>query len=108
VTDLLGNMKRTHYCEALRDMDIDKTVVLMGWVQHRRDHGGVIFVDLRDRDGITQVVFNPQVSKTVHEKAQEIRSEYVLGGLKEKWQPGRRIWSIPIWLPGPLKSWWKS
>jgi aspartyl-tRNA synthetase len=79
VTDLLGNMKRTHYCAALRDTDIDKTVVLMGWVQHRRDHGGVIFVDLRDRDGITQVVFNPQVSKTVHEKAQEIRSEYVLG-----------------------------
>jgi aspartyl-tRNA synthetase len=79
VTDLLGNMKRTHYCAALRDTDIDKTVVLMGWVQHRRDHGGVIFVDLRDRDGITQVVFNPQVSTTVHEKAQEIRSEYVLG-----------------------------
>lgn len=51
----------------------------MGWVQHRRDHGGVIFVDLRDRHGITQVVFNPAESAEVHAKAQEIRSEYVLG-----------------------------
>jgi aspartyl-tRNA synthetase len=50
----------------------------MGWVQRRRDHGGVIFVDLRDREGITQVVFNPEVSPAVHAKAQVIRSEYVL------------------------------
>ncbi|MCF8126317.1 MAG: aspartate--tRNA ligase [Desulfotignum sp.] len=79
MTDLLENMKRTHFCSELRDTDIDNTVVLMGWVQHRRDHGGVVFVDLRDREGITQVVFNPLISKAVHEKAQEIRSEYVLG-----------------------------
>ncbi len=72
-------MKRTHHCCQLKDTDIDKEVVLMGWVQHRRDHGGVIFVDLRDREGITQVVFNPEYSKQVHEKAQEIRNEYVLG-----------------------------
>jgi aspartyl-tRNA synthetase len=51
----------------------------MGWVQHRRDHGGVIFIDLRDKEGITQIVFNPENSKEVHEKAQEIRNEYVLG-----------------------------
>lgn len=79
MTDLLGDMKRTHFCSQLRDTDIEKEVVLMGWVQHRRDHGGVIFVDLRDREGITQIVFNPAVSESVHEKAQEIRSEYVLG-----------------------------
>lgn len=79
MSDLLGNMKRTHFCADLRETDIDKTVVLMGWVQHRRDHGGVIFVDLRDREGITQVVFNPLISPAVHEKAQEIRSEFVLG-----------------------------
>ncbi|HKL01356.1 MAG TPA: aspartate--tRNA ligase [Desulfotignum sp.] len=79
MTDLLGDMKRTHFCSELRDTDIEKQVVLMGWVQHRRDHGGVVFVDLRDREGITQVVFNPMISQTVHEKAQEIRSEYVLG-----------------------------
>ena len=79
MNDLLGNMKRTHFCADLRETDIDQTVVLMGWVQHRRDHGGVIFVDLRDRDGITQVVFNPLISKTVHEKAQAIRNEFVIG-----------------------------
>ncbi|MCP4022739.1 MAG: aspartate--tRNA ligase [Desulfobacteraceae bacterium] len=79
MTDLLGNMKRTHDCSELRDTDIGQEVVLMGWVQHRRDHGGVIFVDLRDREGITQVVFNPTVSEAVHGKAQEIRNEYVLG-----------------------------
>ncbi len=72
-------MKRTHSCIELTDSHTGQDVVLMGWVQHRRDHGGVIFVDLRDREGITQVVFDPSVSKTVHEKAQEIRSEYVLG-----------------------------
>ncbi|MCF8074563.1 MAG: aspartate--tRNA ligase [Desulfotignum sp.] len=79
MSDLLGNMKRTHFCADLRETDIDSTVVLMGWVQHRRDHGGVIFVDLRDREGITQVVFNPLISPAVHEKAQEVRSEFVLG-----------------------------
>jgi aspartyl-tRNA synthetase len=79
VTDLLGNMKRTHTCSQLRDTDIDRQVVLMGWVQHRRDHGGVVFVDLRDKEGVTQIVFNPVISESVHGKAQEIRSEYVLG-----------------------------
>ena len=79
MTDLLGDMRRTHDCGQLRKSDVGKEVVLMGWVQRRRDHGGVIFVDFRDREGITQVVFNPEVSEAVHEKAQEIRSEYVLG-----------------------------
>jgi len=79
VTDLLGNMKRTHHCCELSAADIGREVVLMGWVQHRRDHGGVIFVDLRDREGITQIVFNPEISEDVHTKAQELRSEYVLG-----------------------------
>ena len=72
-------MKRTHHCCELTEADIDKQVVLMGWVQHRRDHGGVIFIDLRDREGITQVVFNPENSVSVHKKAQDIRNEYVLG-----------------------------
>ena len=79
MTDLLGNLKKTHNCCQLRDCDIDQKVVLMGWVQHRRDHGGVIFIDLRDREGITQIVFNPEFAKDTHEKAQEIRNEYVLG-----------------------------
>ncbi len=79
MTDLLLDMKRTHHCCELTADDIDKEVVLMGWVQHRRDHGGVVFVDLRDKHGITQVVFNPEISQSVHEKAQQIRSEFVLG-----------------------------
>ncbi len=79
MTDLLGDLQRTHHCCQLRDTDINKEVVLMGWVQHRRDHGGVIFIDLRDKEGITQIVFNPEHSKPVHEKARDIRNEYVLG-----------------------------
>ena len=79
MSDNLGEMRKTHSCCELDSKDIGKEVVLMGWVQRRRDHGGVIFVDLRDREGITQVVFNPAVDKKIHEKAQAIRSEYVLG-----------------------------
>jgi aspartyl-tRNA synthetase len=72
-------MRRTHTCCELGADDIGTEVVLMGWVQRRRDHGGVIFVDLRDREGITQVVFNPEFSPKVHEKAHVLRSEYVIG-----------------------------
>jgi aspartyl-tRNA synthetase len=71
-------MRRTHHCWELGADDVDKEVILMGWVHRRRDHGGVIFVDLRDREGITQVVFNPLVDKKIHAKAHAIRNEYVL------------------------------
>ncbi len=77
--DKLEDMRRTHHLNELGAADVGKEVVLMGWVQRRRDHGGVIFVDLRDREGITQVVFNPTVDAAVHEKAHVIRNEYVLG-----------------------------
>jgi aspartyl-tRNA synthetase len=76
--DSLGDMKRTHNCWELTAKDEGKEVVLMGWVQRRRDHGGVIFVDLRDREGITQVVFNPKINEEVHRKANAIRNEFVL------------------------------
>ena len=79
MSDKLGDMRKTHTCCELGADDVGTEVVLMGWVQRRRDHGGVIFVDLRDREGITQVVFNPEVSPKVHEKAHAIRSEYVIG-----------------------------
>lgn len=79
MTDALGEMRRTHNCCELSADDVGTEVVLMGWVQRRRDHGGVIFIDLRGREGITQVVFNPKVDKEVHEKAHAIRNEYVLG-----------------------------
>jgi aspartyl-tRNA synthetase len=71
-------MRRTHHCWQLDAGDVDKEVVLMGWVHRRRDHGGVIFVDLRDREGITQVVFNPAVDPEIHARAHAIRNEYVL------------------------------
>ena len=71
-------MRRSHHCRELTAETIGRDVVLMGWIQRRRDHGGVIFVDLRDREGITQVVFNPAVSVAVHEKAQVLRNEYVI------------------------------
>jgi len=69
---------RTHNCAQLRKEDIGKRVVLMGWVNHRRDHGGVIFIDLRDREGLTQIVFNPAVDKKSHDEAEKFRNEYVL------------------------------
>ena len=79
MSDKLEAMRRTHHLNELGAADVGREVVLMGWVQRRRDHGGVIFVDLRDREGITQVVFNPAVDPQVHAKAHVIRNEYVLG-----------------------------
>ncbi|MBI3194407.1 MAG: aspartate--tRNA ligase, partial [Ignavibacteriae bacterium] len=70
--------KRTHTCGELRVSDIGKTVTLTGWVDTRRDLGGVIFVDLRDRYGKTQVVFNPQTNAQVHELAGSLRTEFVV------------------------------
>jgi aspartyl-tRNA synthetase len=78
VSDQLGDLKRTHKCNELGLANVAQEVVLMGWVQRRRDHGGVIFVDLRDREGITQVVFNPVTNPEVHEKAHLVRNEFVI------------------------------
>jgi len=79
LADKLGDMRRTHTCGQLGNGDVGREVVLMGWVLRRRDHGGVIFVDLRDREGITQVVFNPELAPEAHAKAEAIRGEFVLG-----------------------------
>lgn len=70
--------ERTHYCGAVRATDAGRTVRLVGWVQRRRDHGGLIFVDLRDREGIVQVVFGPEVGAAAHEVARRLRAEYVV------------------------------
>lgn len=70
--------KRTHYCGDLNATHADEEVVLMGWAHRRRDHGGVIFIDLRDREGLVQVVFNPEICTNCHAEAGKIRSEYVL------------------------------
>ena len=68
---------RTHYCGATKDVSVGETVTICGWVDRRRDHGGVIFLDMRDRDGIVQVVFDPD-TKEYFELADKVRSEYVL------------------------------
>ena len=81
--DNLGNLHRTHSCGALNTKDVGQTVTLMGWVARRRDFGVLTFIDLRDRDGITQVVFNADDSAETHAKAKELRGEYVIAVVGE-------------------------
>ncbi len=81
--DNLGNLERTHSCGDLRSSDIEKRVVLMGWVAKRRDFGELTFIDLRDRAGITQVVFNAETAPDAHAAAKELRSEYVIAVIGE-------------------------
>ncbi len=83
MAEVLGDLVRTHYCGALREAHVGKTVTLMGWVATRRDLGGVVFLDLRDREGIGQVVARPEVSKAAHAAADRVRSEYVVAVVGE-------------------------
>ncbi|MEN6604774.1 MAG: aspartate--tRNA ligase [Bryobacteraceae bacterium] len=76
--DFLGDLRRTHTCGQLRPADAGAHVLLMGWVHRRHDLGGVIFIHLRDREGITQVVFHEDLDAAVHGKAESLRSEYVM------------------------------
>ena len=76
--DSLGNLKRTHLCGELRASDAEKDVVLLGWVHRRRDLGQLIFIDIRDRAGIAQIVFNKELHPDAHKKAEELRSEFVV------------------------------
>src|SRR5438067_12507621 len=74
----LNNRERTHSCGALRKDNVGERVTLMGWCAKRRDFGPLTFIDLRDRDGITQVVLNQEKGADAHAKAKEVRGEYVL------------------------------
>lgn len=76
--EAMQKWKRTHYCGELRGENAGESVVLTGWVDTRRDHGGLIFIDLRDRTGIVQVIFSPDTAPQAFEKAESVRSEYVL------------------------------
>ena len=76
--DFLGDLKRTHMCGALRASDAGSSVVLMGWVNRRRDLGNLIFIDLRDRTGITQVVITAEAGAELHKKTERLRSEFVV------------------------------
>ena len=71
-------MLKSHNCGELKKEHVGKRVTLAGWVDRRRDHGGLIFIDLRDREGVCQVVFNPEISRKYHEVASKMRSEYVI------------------------------
>src|SRR5271165_4853083 len=76
--DFLGELRRTHTCGELRAADAGKQAILMGWVHRRRDLGGVLFMHLRDREGITQLVYRQDVDPAVLARAAEVRSEYVI------------------------------
>jgi aspartyl-tRNA synthetase len=76
--DSLGDLKRTHYCGELRPEHAGEMVTLMGWVHRRRDFGPLVFIDLRDREGLVQAVFDEERNRTAHERAKELRGEYVV------------------------------
>lgn len=76
--ETIGNLKRTCYCGQVSNEHLGQEVTLMGWVHRRRDLGGLVFIDLRDREGIVQVVFNPEISVSAHQKSASLRSEYVV------------------------------
>ena len=78
MNDILGDWKRSHYCGRVSSAQIGQEVCLMGWVQRRRDHGGLIFIDLRDREGIIQLALDPDRDPEAHAKAESVRSEYVV------------------------------
>jgi len=87
--DGMGALRRTHPCGALDASLVGQTVVLAGWVHRRRDHGGVVFIDLRDRAGLVQVVFKPEAAPEAHRRAGELRSEWValVRGVVERRSP---------------------
>ena len=76
--DGMGSLRRTHKCGEIMTASVGDEVTLCGWVNVRRDHGGVIFIDLRDKTGIVQVVFRPESAPEAHDRAHRLRNEWVL------------------------------
>jgi len=94
VLDFLGNLKRTHYCGHLRSKDAGHDAIVMGWVAKRRDLGNMLFLDIRDRSGIVQVVFNKETQPEAHAKAEEARGEFVVaveGKVVQRQKPNPEI-----------------
>jgi aspartyl-tRNA synthetase len=94
VLDFLGDLKRTHYCGALRASDAGRDATIMGWVHGRRDLGNLLFLDVRDRTGIVQVVFNRETQPQAHAKAEQVRSEFVVaveGKVLQRGKPNPEI-----------------
>jgi len=95
VLDFLGNLKRTHYCGALRASDAGRDATVMGWVAKRRDLGNLLFLDVRDRAGIVQVVFNKETQPEAHAKAEQARSEFVVAVEGKVTQRGKANPELP-------------
>ncbi len=97
MSESVGGWRRTDSCGALRAADAGRTVTLMGWAFRRRDHGGLIFVDLRDREGVTQLVFNPATAAAAHAAAGHVRAEFVLAarGVVQRRPPGTENPGLP-------------
>ncbi|MEG2171846.1 MAG: aspartate--tRNA ligase, partial [Desulfovibrionaceae bacterium] len=98
----LGDWKRSHHCGELTIANDGQDVCVMGWVQYRRDHGGLIFVDLRDRNGLTQVVFSPDIAPAAHENAYILRSEYVVA-IRGKVRPRPEGMTNPAMVTGQIE-----
>ena len=81
--DTLGSLERTHTCGELREANVGESVVLMGWVAKKRDFGVFTFIDLRDRDGVTQVVVGEEDAREAHAKAKNVRGEFVIAVMGE-------------------------
>ena len=96
-------MLKSHNCGELREEYVGQKITVAGWVHRRRDHGGKVFIDLRDREGIVQVVFNPQISQEAYEIAGALRNEYVIqiSGEVASRPEGQRIGRWPL---GILRS----
>ena len=101
--DFLGDLKRTHMCGELRASDAGSKVVLMGWVNKRRDLGNLIFLDLRDRSGITQVVITADAGAEVHDRATAVRSEFVVAVHRPRQAARRRTPSTRTLRPARSK-----
>src|SRR5678815_4897983 len=102
----LATHTRTHSCGALRAADVGKHVVLTGWVKTYRDHRGCVFIDLRDRDGVTQLVFDESFDKAAHTAARDLRNEWCIGITGEVRSRGGNVndkmatGDIEVWVKG--------
>ena len=95
------DLRRTHHCGELSDKNIGETVTLCGWVHTRRDHGGLIFIDLWDKHDITQVVLNPQIDRLAHQHAQSLRGNFVIGVTgKVRARPEGMVNALSLIAPG--------
>src|SRR5208282_5485242 len=103
VLDFLGELKRTHYCGALRASDAGHKATVMGWVHRRRDLGNLLFLDVRDRSGIVQVVFNKETQPEAHAKAEHARSEFVVAVEGRITKRERRTRNCPL----AKLTWWR-